>query len=79
MLEALWDYITKWRKTTSFSPLELVYEKSPIFPTEFEINTLKTAVEVGLDLSVTQKHHLEQLHELDKIRLATLKHIDLLR
>jgi len=29
---------------------------------------LRTTLEVGLDLSETQKHRLEQLNELDEIR-----------
>ena len=30
--EALWAYITTWRNTTRFSPYELVYGKSVVFP-----------------------------------------------
>ena len=54
--EALWAYRTTWQNTTGFSPFELVYGKSPLFPLEFEISTLRTAMEVGLDLSEAQKH-----------------------
>ena len=54
--EALWEYRTTWRNTTRFSPFELVYGKSPLFPIEFEIGTLIIALEVGLDLSEAQKH-----------------------
>ena len=42
-----------------FSPFELVYGKSPLFPVEFEISTLKTALEVGLDITEAQKHQME--------------------
>lgn len=49
--EALWAYKTTWHNTNRFSPFELVYGKSPLFSIEFEIKTLKTALEVGLDLS----------------------------
>eukprot|EP00253_Pinus_taeda_P028153 PITA_28153 len=48
--EALWAYITTWRSTTGYSPYQLVFGKQPIFPIEFEIQTLRTAQEVGLDL-----------------------------
>ena len=48
--EALWAYRTTWRNTTGFSPYDLVYGKSVIFPIEFEINTLKTDKEVNLDV-----------------------------
>ena len=45
----------------------LVYGKSLLFPLKFEISTLRTALEVGLDLSDAQKHRLAQLNELDEI------------
>ena len=35
--EALWAYITTWRNIIGFSPYELVYGKSVVFPVEFEI------------------------------------------
>ena len=35
--EALWAYRTTWRNTTGFSPYELVYGKSGVFPIEFEL------------------------------------------
>jgi hypothetical protein len=53
--EALWAYQTTWRNTTRFSPYELVYGKSPIFPIEFEIKTLRTTLAVNLDLTMAQK------------------------
>jgi hypothetical protein len=40
---------------------------------EFEISTLRTALEVGLDPSEAQKHRLEQLNELDEIRLVAVQ------
>lgn len=49
--EALWVYRTTWQNTIRFSPFELVYGKSPLFLVEFEISTLRIALEVGLDLS----------------------------
>ena len=62
--EALWEYKTTWRNTTGYSPYELVYGKNPLFPIEFEVKTLITALEVCLNLTATQKHRLEQLNEL---------------
>ena len=60
--ENLWAYITTWRNTTGYSQYELVYKKIPLFPIEFEIKTLRTALEVGLNPTATQKHWLEQLN-----------------
>ena len=49
--KALWAYRTTWRNTTGYSPYQLVFGKEPIFPIEFEIQTMRTAQEVGLDLN----------------------------
>ena len=49
--EAMWAYRTTWRNTTGYSPYQIVFGKEPIFPIEFEIQTLRIAQEVGLDLS----------------------------
>ena len=51
LLEALWAYRTTWCNTTGFSPYDLVYGKSVVFPIEFEIKTLKTTMEVNLDMT----------------------------
>lgn len=48
--KAIWVYKTTWWNKIGFSPFELVYGKFPLFPVEFEISVLKTALEVGLDL-----------------------------
>jgi hypothetical protein len=57
--EALWAYRTTWRSTTGFSPYELVYGKSLVFPIEFEIQTLRTASVVNLVLTMAQKARLQ--------------------
>ena len=49
--EALWAYCMTWCNTTGFSPYDLVYGKSAIFPIEFEIKTLKTVSEMNLDVT----------------------------
>jgi hypothetical protein len=49
--EVLWACRTTWRNTIGFSPYELVYGKSVVFPVEFEIKTLRTALAVNLDLT----------------------------
>jgi hypothetical protein len=70
--EALWAYRTTWRNTTGFSPYELVYGKSVVFPVEFEIKTLRTALAVNLDLTDAQTARLQQLNELDEKRLDAI-------
>ena len=56
-----------------FSPYELVYGKKPLFPIEFEIKTLRTPLQVNLDLVTTQKKRLNQLNELEEKRLAPIQ------
>ena len=49
--KALWAYHTTWRNTTGFSPYDLVYGKSVVFPIELEIKTLRMAMDVNLDVT----------------------------
>ena len=70
--ESLWAYRTTWHNTTGFSPYDLVYGKSVVFPIEFEINTLKTATEVNLDVTEAQKRRLNKLNKLDENQLAAV-------
>jgi hypothetical protein len=73
LLEALWAYRTTWRNTTGFSPYELVYGKSVVFPVEFEIKTLRTSLAVNLDLTDAQTARLQQLNELEEKRLDAIQ------
>jgi hypothetical protein len=73
LLEALWAYRTTWRNTTGFSPYELVYGKSVVFPVEFEIKTLRTALAANLDLTDAQTARLQQLNELEEKRLDVIQ------
>ena len=53
--EALCTYQTTWHNTTGFSSYKLVYRKNVVFPLEFEIKTLRTALEENMDLTESQK------------------------
>ena len=64
----MWAYRTTWRSTTGHTPYELVYGKQVLFPIEFQIQTFKMEVQLGIDLTEAQKHRLEQINELDEIR-----------
>lgn len=52
----------------------MVFGKEPIFPIEFEIQTLRIAQEVGLDLMEARINRLQQINELDEIQLLALQH-----
>ena len=77
--KALWAYRTTWRSTTGYSPYQLVFGKQPIFPIEFEIQTLRTTQEVGLDLTEAQINRLQQINELDEIKLSPLQNTTLIQ
>eukprot|EP00253_Pinus_taeda_P028534 PITA_28534 len=79
LLEALWAYRTTWRSTTDYSPYQLVFGKQPIFPIEFEIQTLRTTQEVSLDLTKAQINRLQQINELEEIRLSALQNTALIQ
>ena len=51
-----------------------MFGKEPIFPNEFEINTIRTTQEVRLDLTEAQTKRLQQINELDKAQLLALQH-----
>eukprot|EP00253_Pinus_taeda_P016168 PITA_16168 len=77
--EALWAYKTTQRSTTGYSPYQLVFGKQLIFPIEFEIQTLRTTQEVGLDLTEAQINRLQQINELDEIKLSALQNTTLIQ
>ncbi len=56
-----------------------MFRKQPIFPIEFEIQTLWTTQEVGLDLAEAQTNRLQQINELDEIRLSALQNTALIQ
>ena len=66
LLEALCAYRMTWRNITRHSPYHLVFGKEPIFQIKFEINNLRKAKEVGLDLTEAQTKHLQEINELDE-------------
>jgi hypothetical protein len=70
--KAQWAYKSTWRNTTLFTPYELVYGKRVVLPIEFEIKTLRTTLQVGLDLSEAQQNRLDQINELDEIRQVAI-------
>jgi hypothetical protein len=71
--ESLWAHRKTWRNTTRFTPYELVYGKNVVLLIGFQIQTLRIAVQVGLNLLEAQKHHLEKINKLDEIRQVSLQ------
>lgn len=77
--EAVWAYNTMWKSTIGFTPYELVFGKKPLLPIEFELQTLRTALEVGMDITEVQKNRLLQLNELDEIRMEALHNTEIIQ
>ena len=48
--KAIWAYQTTWKNTIGYNPYELVYGRKVLLPIEFQIKTLRTAAEIGMNL-----------------------------
>lgn len=78
LLEAVWAYNTMRKSTIGFTPYELVFGKKPLLPIEFELQTLRTTLEVESELAV-HKNILLQLNELDEIRMEDMHNIEIIQ
>jgi hypothetical protein len=56
LTKVVWAYNTTWKTTTRFTLYELVYGKMVMLPIEFEVKTLKTGIDLGLNLSESQQY-----------------------
>jgi hypothetical protein len=72
LTEAAWAYNITWKTTTWITPFELVYGKKSMLPIEFEYHTLRTTVELDMNLQSTQREILSQLNSLDEYRMQSL-------
>ena len=48
--EVVWAYKTTWNTTIGFTPFELLYGKVTMLPIEFEHKTLRTTLELNIEL-----------------------------
>ena len=72
-------YRTTLWNTTGFTPYDLIYDKHVVLPIEFEIKTLRTTLQVNLDLTEAQQHRLNQLNELDELRQDAIQRTTLVQ
>jgi len=77
--KALWEYQTTWRNTTGFSSYELVYGKNHLLLIKFEIKTLRTMLQVNLDMETARKQWLNQLIEPYEKWLAFIQKINIVQ
>ena len=67
LFSALWAYRTSVKKTTGFIPFQLVYRLEGVRPIEFEIPSLKLAVELLSNTSI-EEECFQYLTNLDENR-----------
>eukprot|EP00253_Pinus_taeda_P015897 PITA_15897 len=72
--DALWAYGVTWKNTTGFSPYQLVYGKEALLPIEFQIQTYRLAVKLGLDLTEAQQQRIMELNQLDEHHQQAIEH-----
>ena len=77
--EAIWAYRTTWKTTTGFTPFELLYEKVAMLPIEFEYKTLRTTLELSIELLAAQRECLLDLNSLDEMRKAALENTKIIQ
>lgn len=69
---ALWAYRTTYKVTTKYTPFQLVYGQEAILPIEFEIPTLRIAIENRLGDVDSLQDRLTKLESLDENRRDAL-------
>jgi hypothetical protein len=72
----LWAYTTTYKVTTRATPFSLVYGIEAILPIEFEIPSLRIAIDERLDESQSLKDRLERLEGLNEARRLSAQHIE---
>ena len=55
LVEDTWTYNTTWKTTTVFTPYDLGYGKKDFLSFLFELNTLRMAAELDLDIKNSQQ------------------------
>ena len=73
---ALWAYRTTFKVTTQATPFSLVYGIEATLPIEFEVESLRVAVETRLTDSQSLRRRLTVLEELDESRRLSAQHIE---
>ena len=73
---ALWAYRTTYKVTTKATPFSLVYGLEAILPIEFEVPSLRIAVETRMPMSESLKERLEHLEGLDESRRRSAQHVE---
>ena len=73
---ALWAYRTTYKVTTKATPFSLVYGVESILPIEFEVQSLRIAVNERLTMAPSLVERLLMLESLDEVRRASAQHVE---
>lgn len=76
LIAALWAYKTTFKVTTQVTPCSLVYDIEATLPIEFEVKSLKVAVDSRLTNNQSLKDRLVSLEALDESRRVSAQHIE---
>ncbi len=73
---ALWAYRTTYKVTTKATPFSLVYGVEAVLPIEFEVQSLRIAVDERLTTIPSLIERVELLEGLDEARRASAQHME---
>ena len=73
---ALWAYRTTYKVTTKATPFSLVYGVESILPIEFEVQSLRIAIDERLTMAPSLVERLLMLESLDETRRASAQHVE---
>ncbi len=73
---ALWAYRTTYKVSTRTTPFSLVFGVEAILPMEFEVPSLRIAIDERLDDSQSLKDRLERLEGLSEARRLAAQHVE---
>ena len=76
---ALWAYQTTFKVTTHATPFSLVFGIEATLPIEFEVASLRIAVNSRLTDSQSLRIRLTDLEELDERRRMAAQHIEVIQ
>ena len=76
---ALWAYQTTYKVTTKATPFALMYGVEAILPIEFEVMSLRIAINERLDTSQSLKDRLARLEALTEARQIASQHVEVIQ
>lgn len=76
---ALWAYRTTYKVTTRTTPFALMYGIEAILPIEFEVQSLRIAIDERLDDSDSLRDRLERLKALSESRRMASQHVEVIQ